>query len=36
VSLPADASRAVVTGEHGDPFSVRGPHAERAGALAGP
>jgi 1,4-alpha-glucan branching enzyme len=34
VSLPADAIRALVTGKHGDPFSVLGPHAEADGALA--
>jgi 1,4-alpha-glucan branching enzyme len=33
VSLPAGAVRALVTGEHGDPFAVLGPHAEADGGL---
>ncbi len=31
--LPADAVHALVTGEHGDPFSVLGPHREAAGSV---
>ncbi|MBI2525000.1 MAG: 1,4-alpha-glucan branching protein GlgB [Candidatus Rokubacteria bacterium] len=31
--LPADAIHALVTGEHGDPFSVLGPHRDAAGSL---
>jgi 1,4-alpha-glucan branching enzyme len=33
VSLPAATVRALVTGEHGDPFSVLGPHADADGGL---
>jgi 1,4-alpha-glucan branching enzyme len=33
VSLPAATVRALVTGEHGDPFAVLGPHAESDGGL---
>src|SRR4029450_5018065 len=34
VTLSAAAVRALVIGEHGDPFSVLGPHAEPDGGLA--
>ena len=33
VSIPPAAVRALVTGEHGDPFAVLGPHAEADGSL---
>ncbi len=33
MSLPAGAVRALVTGEHGDPFAVLGPHAKADGGL---
>ena len=33
MSLPPAAVRALVTGEHGDPFAVLGPHADADGSL---
>ena len=33
MKLTADAIHAIVTGEHGDPFAVLGPHRDRDGAL---
>ena len=33
MSLSADEIRALTRGEHGDPFSVLGPHRDATGAL---